>query len=71
VPQPDPSPYVYRDAHPDRPSPEGSIERSIGERYLLYAGMVVLVLAVASFLRYAFEQQWLSPLVRVLLGAAA
>ena len=32
---------------------------------LVAAGMVVLVLGVAFFLRYAFERAWLSPLVRV------
>ena len=32
------------------------LERRIGERLLLYAGMLVLVLGVAFFLRYSFEQ---------------
>jgi uncharacterized membrane protein len=48
-----------------------TLESRIGERLLLYAGMIVVVLGVAFFLRYAFEHDWVSPLVRVLLGAAA
>ena len=44
------------------------LERQIGGGLLLYAGVIVLVLGVAFFLRYAFEQQWISPAVRVALG---
>jgi uncharacterized membrane protein len=48
----------------------GDVETRIGERWLLYAGIVVLLLGVTFFLRYAFDRNWLSPTVRVLLGAA-
>ncbi|HTM03305.1 MAG TPA: DUF2339 domain-containing protein [Vicinamibacterales bacterium] len=47
------------------------VERAIGERWLLYAGVIVLLLAVSFFLRYAFDRDWLSPLVRVVMGGAA
>jgi uncharacterized membrane protein len=47
------------------------VEAAIGERWLLYAGVVVLLLAVTFFLRYAFDRNWLSPVVRVVLGGAA
>jgi len=53
------------------PEEEETIEGRIGGRLLLYAGMIVLVLGVTFFLRYAFENEWLSPTVRVLCGAAA
>jgi uncharacterized membrane protein len=66
-----PAESASQEAHQPPSIASASIERSIGERYLLYAGMIVLVLAVASFLRYAFEQQWLSPVVRVMTGAVA
>jgi uncharacterized membrane protein len=46
----------------------GVLERAIGERWLLYAGVVLLRLAVVFFLRYAFERNWLSPGVRVAAG---
>jgi uncharacterized membrane protein len=48
-----------------------ALERRIGERLLLYAGMVLVVFAVGFFLRYAFEHDWLSPAVRVALGTSA
>ena len=48
-----------------------TVERAIGERWLLYAGVIVLLLGVAFFLRYAFDRNWLSPVVRVALGAVA
>ena len=41
------------------------LEERIGGRWLQHAGMVVLVLGVAFFLRYAFDHEWLSPAVRV------
>jgi uncharacterized membrane protein len=47
------------------------LERQIGERLLLYAGMVLVVLAAGFFLRFAFEREWLSPTVRVALGILA
>ena len=45
-----------------------TLEGRIGGRLLLYAGMIVLVLGVAFFLRYAFEHAWMSPVVRITLG---
>jgi uncharacterized membrane protein len=48
-----------------------TLEGRIGGRLLLYAGMIVLVLGVAFFLRYAFEHDWMSPAVRVTLGVLA
>jgi uncharacterized membrane protein len=45
------------------------LEERIGGRWLQHAGMIVLVLGVAFFLRYAFDHEWLSPAVRVALGA--
>jgi uncharacterized membrane protein len=45
------------------------LEGRIGGRWLQHAGMIVLVLGIAFFLRYAFDHEWLSPVVRVVLGA--
>ena len=45
------------------------LEERIGGRWLQHAGMIVLVLGIAFFLRYAFDHEWLSPVVRVVLGA--
>lgn len=47
-----------------------ALERRIGGRLLLYAGMIVLLLGVSFFLVYAFENEWMPPVVRVGLGGA-
>ena len=46
------------------------LEEKIGGRWLQHAGLIVLLLGIAFFLRYAFEHEWLSPAVRVGLGIA-
>ena len=74
-------PPIQRPTAPDA-EPEGDLlsalfteaaaldlEGRIGGRWLQHAGMIVLVLGVAFFLRYAFDHEWLSPVVRVVLGA--
>lgn len=47
------------------------LEERIGGRWLQHAGLVVLLLGIAFFLRYAFEHEWLSPVVRIALGIVA
>jgi len=47
------------------------LEERIGGRWLQHAGLIVLLLGIAFFLRYAFEHEWLSPAIRVGLGVAA
>ena len=68
-------PRLYpRTAVPSPSAQDGdpeALERRIGERLLLYAGTIVLVLGVAFFLRYAFDHQWMSPPVRILVGGLA
>ena len=74
--EPPPSPVVPgRPAAPYIPPPPLTVPavdiEAIGGRWLQHAGLVVLVLGVAFFLRYAFDRQWLSPAVRLALGGAA
>jgi len=47
------------------------LEERIGGRWLQHAGLIVLLLGVTFFLRYAFEHEWLSPAVRIVLGSVA
>jgi uncharacterized membrane protein len=47
------------------------LEVRIGGRWLQHAGLIVLLLGIAFFLRYAFEHEWLSPTIRVALGVSA
>ena len=47
------------------------LEERIGGRWLQNAGLIVLLLGIAFFLRYAFEHEWLSPAIRIGLGIVA
>ena len=51
---------------PATPAPD--FERMIGANWLSKLGMVVLILGVAFFLRYAIEQGWITIAARVVLG---
>ena len=62
-----PAPSAQR---PER-TPPLSLEARIGAHWLLYAGIATLVLGSSYFIKYAFENEWITPLMRVVLGAAA
>jgi uncharacterized membrane protein len=51
------------------PLPARGLEQSIASRWLLWIGAVAVCLAAVFLVRYAIEQGWLSPLVRVNLGS--
>src|SRR5215213_9109449 len=44
------------------------LEEAIGGRLLLYVGTIVLVLGAAFFLKYAFDREWITESMRVVLG---
>ncbi|MBK5296486.1 MAG: DUF2339 domain-containing protein [Vicinamibacteria bacterium] len=48
-----------------------SLEEAIGGRVMLWVGAIVLVLGVAFFLKYAFDNEWITESMRVALGAVA
>jgi uncharacterized membrane protein len=62
---------------PPRPSEAASaaealdFEGQVGGRWLLYAGVLILLLGVSFFLKYAFDNEWIGPWGRVGLGIAA
>jgi uncharacterized membrane protein len=47
------------------------LEEVIGGRLLLYVGAVAVVLGAAFFLKYAFDREWITETMRVVLGAIA
>ncbi|HVF11974.1 MAG TPA: DUF2339 domain-containing protein [Actinomycetota bacterium] len=52
-----------------RPSrTQQELEALIGEKLLNRVGAVALILGVGFFLKYAFDRDWISPLIRVLMG---
>jgi len=46
------------------------IEQNIGQRWLTWVGALVLFLAAAFFIKYAFDHDWLGPTARVAFGLA-
>lgn len=48
-----------------------SLEERIGARWLLYAGIAALVLGVSYFIKFAFDNGWVSEPLRVLVGLLA
>jgi uncharacterized membrane protein len=54
------------------PLPEGPrLEEIIGERWLGWVGIAVLLFGAAFALKYAFENRWIGELGRVMIGVAA
>lgn len=67
APPPPPPPDIV--APPAPPKPEGPRwEEIIGERWLGWVGISTLLFGAAFFLKYAFENQWIGELGRVLIG---
>jgi uncharacterized membrane protein len=52
-------------------STRDSLELRIGSRCLLYAGVAALIVGASSFVKLAIDNQWITPAVQVLIGAAA
>jgi uncharacterized membrane protein len=52
-------------------APESNLEQRIGGTWLNRVGAIVLFLAAAFFVKYAFDQGWISPATRVILGGIA
>ncbi|MCL4553213.1 MAG: DUF2339 domain-containing protein [Candidatus Marsarchaeota archaeon] len=50
---------------------EESFEAIVGKRWMTWAGVAVLFLSAGFFIKYAFENQWLGPTGRVVLGIVA
>lgn len=48
-----------------------SLEQRIGTRWVLIAGVITVMFAVGFFLKYAYDQQWIGPLGRVLIAGFA
>lgn len=51
--------------------PARDLEQWFGQRALLVVGVLALLAAAAFFLKYAFDRNWIAPLVRALLAIVA
>ena len=56
---------------PAVPRPRLDLEQRIGARWATWVGIVAIVVAVALFLKWAFDNEYLGPATRVALGLAA
>jgi uncharacterized membrane protein len=54
-----------------RPEGLGRLEATLGGTWLNRVGALVLVLGIAFFLKYAFENEWVGPAGRVAIGLLA
>ena len=70
IPAPKPAPMPT----PPLPLPQSkeaaSFEQAIGTRWLLIAGILSVIAAAGFFLKYAYDQNWLVPWLRVTIVAA-
>lgn len=65
-------PHAFEERPPSPPATERpDLESRIGGRGLLYTGVVVLLLGMSFFLKYAFDNRWIDETGRVALGALA
>ncbi|HEY7447628.1 MAG TPA: DUF2339 domain-containing protein, partial [Vicinamibacterales bacterium] len=48
-----------------------SLETRIGAHWLLYVGVVAIVVGVAYFVKLAFDSEWITEFARVLIGGVA
>ncbi len=48
-----------------------TLEQRIGTRWVLIAGVIAVIFAVGFFLKYAYDNNWIGPLGRVIIAAIA
>ena len=58
-----------RPREPHEPAGKESLETAIGSRWLLYVGVLAIVVGVGYFEKLAFDNQWIGETARVLQGA--
>lgn len=74
---PNPAPYEALDKHlpainKDHAAAEkGSLESEIGLKWLGRIGVVALIFGVAFFLKYAFDNNWIGEVGRIILGVVS
>ena len=49
-------------------SAEGFPELALGQKWLLGIGVLVLIIGIGFFLKYAFDQHWIGPAARISIG---
>ncbi len=74
-PPPGPKPSTPQQPLPSlmstRPKEDGNLETKIGQYWLNRIGIVAILVGVSYFLKYAFENNWIGPSGRVVIGLLA
>jgi uncharacterized membrane protein len=66
---PPPLPTALLKSQRTKNAAEGnSAEVAVGQKWLLGIGVLILIIGVGFFLKYAFDQQWIGPAVRISIG---
>lgn len=52
-----------------RPATAETIEAEIGSRWLLYVGVIAIVIGASYFLKYTFDNEWITKTGQVMIGA--
>ncbi len=66
---PPPLPPVLVNAQRKKSGSGGSsAEVEVGQKWLLGIGVLILIIGIGFFLKYAFDQQWIGPAVRISIG---
>lgn len=66
-----PQPAPPSPAHTTRRSPSENLESRIGSHWLNRVGIAAVLIGVSFFLDYAFENNWIGPSARVVIGLLA
>jgi uncharacterized membrane protein len=61
-------PALIKSAGKSRESDTSSAELAVGQKWFLGIGVLVLIIGVGFFLKYAFDRQWIVPAVQISLG---
>jgi uncharacterized membrane protein len=66
---PPPLPSAFTKNQRAKNASEGSsAEVAVGQKWLLGIGVLILIIGIGFFLKYAFDQQWIGPAVRISIG---
>jgi uncharacterized membrane protein len=66
-----PAPPMFASQYADSLQPEHSLESRIGSQWFNRIGILAVLIGVAWFLKFAFDNHWIGPLGRVLIGLVA
>ena len=66
---PPPLPQIATKSDEKTPGSErSSAELAVGQKWFLGIGVLILIIGVGFFLKYAFDQEWIGPAVQISLG---